>query len=82
MEQSVALFGKATFAMDRGYDDSKMFLKLEELKQDYVLRLTSKRKLFFHNNWFLQRNCAICGKAKLKQMGFTGGKTMKPIFPM
>ena len=27
MEQAASLFGKATFAMDRGYDDNKMFLK-------------------------------------------------------
>ncbi len=37
--------------MDRGYDDNKMFLKMDELKQDYVIRLTAKRKLFFHNKW-------------------------------
>ncbi len=37
--------------MDRGYDDNKMFLKLDELKQDYVIRLTAKRKLFFHRKW-------------------------------
>ena len=34
MERGAALFGKATFAMDRGYDDNKMFLKLDELEQD------------------------------------------------
>ena len=31
--------------MDRGYDDNKIFLILDHLKQDYVIRLTSKRKL-------------------------------------
>ena len=31
IEQAAALFGKATFVMDRGYDDNKMFLKLDEL---------------------------------------------------
>ena len=49
MERGAALFGKATFAMDRGYDDNKMFLKLDELKQDYVIRLKSNRKLLYHN---------------------------------
>jgi hypothetical protein len=29
MERGAVLFGKATFAMDRGYDDNKMFLKLD-----------------------------------------------------
>ncbi len=51
MERGAALFGKATFVMDRGYDDNKMFLKLDELKQDYVIRLTAKRKLYFHGKW-------------------------------
>ena len=27
--------------MDRGYDDNKMFLRLDEKMQDYVIRLTS-----------------------------------------
>ena len=39
IEQGNSLFGKATFVMDRGYDDNKMFLKLDELGQDYVLSL-------------------------------------------
>ena len=42
MERGAAMFGSATFVMDRGYDDNKMFLKLDELKQDYVIRLTCK----------------------------------------
>lgn len=53
IEQGAALFGKATFAMDRGYDDNKMFLKLDEWKQDYVIRLKSNRKLLYHNKWTL-----------------------------
>lgn len=37
--------------MDRGYDDNKIFLRLDDLKQDYIIRLTAKRKLFFHGKW-------------------------------
>jgi len=48
MKQGAALFDKATFCMDRGYDDNKMFLKPDELKQDYVIRLKSDRKLLYH----------------------------------
>ena len=44
MERGKAMFGKATFVMDRGYDDNKMFLKLNELKQDYVIRMA---RLYF-----------------------------------
>lgn len=40
MERAAALFGKTTFVMDRGYDYNKVFLKLDGLGQDYVIRLT------------------------------------------
>lgn len=45
IERAVSLFGKTTFVMDRGYDDNKMFLKLASMEQDYVIRLTARRKL-------------------------------------
>ena len=51
IEQSVKLLEKATFVMDRGYDDNKMFLKMDELRQDYVIRLTAKRKVLYHGKW-------------------------------
>ena len=51
ISRAVQLFGKATFIMDRGYDDNKMFLMLDDLKQDYVIRLTAKRKVLYHNRW-------------------------------
>lgn len=41
----------ATFVMDRGYDDNKIFQKLWGLEQDFVIRLTQKQKLFFHRKW-------------------------------
>ena len=43
MERGAAMFGRATFVMNKGYDDNKMFLKLDELEQDYVIRLTARR---------------------------------------
>ena len=66
MERGAALFGKATFAMDRGYDDNKMFLKLDELEQDYVIRLTAKRKLFFHGKWVAATQLRNQRKGKIK----------------
>ena len=51
IDQCVGLFRKATYVMDRGYDDNKVFLKLEGSKQDYVIRLTSKRKVLYHGKW-------------------------------
>ena len=61
-----ALFEKATFVMDRGYDDNKMFLKLDSMNQDYVIRLTAKRKLLYHNKWvFATELLTQEGKVKL-----------------
>lgn len=66
MERGASLFGKATFVMDRGYDDNKMFLKLDELGQDYVIRLTAKRKLFFHGRWVSATQLRNQRKGKIK----------------
>ena len=74
MEQGAALFGRATFAMDRGYDDNKMFLKLDELKQDYVIRLTSKRKLLYHGKWTPATELRDRRKGKIKTSVFYKGK--------
>ena len=74
LERGAALFGKATFVMDRGYDDNKMFLKLDELKQDYVIRLTSKRKLFFHGKWVPATQLRNQRKGKIKTSLIYKGK--------
>ena len=74
MEQGAALFGKATFAMDRGYDDNKMFLKLDELNQDYVIRLKSNRKLLYHNKWTQATELHNRRKGKVKTKVFYKGK--------
>jgi hypothetical protein len=74
MERGKAIFGKATFVMDRGYDDNKMFLKLDELQQDYVIRLTAKRKLLFHNKWVPATELCNRRKGKIKTPVFYKGK--------
>ena len=66
MNQAASLFGKATFVMDRGYDDNKMFLKLDSMGQDYVIRLTAKRKLFYHNKWVPATQLRNRRKGKVK----------------
>ena len=66
MERGAATFGRAAFVMDRGYDDNKMFLKLDELKQDYVIRLTAKHKLFFHGKWVTATQLRNQRKGKIK----------------
>lgn len=74
MERGKAMFKKATFVMDRGYDDNKMFLKLDELNQDYVIRLTAKRKLFFHNKWVAATELRNRRKGKITTPVFYKGK--------
>ena len=74
MEQGAALFKKATFAMDRGYDDNKMFLKMDELGQDYVIRLKSNRKLLYHNKWTMATELRNRRKGKVKTNVFYKGK--------
>ena len=74
MERGKAMFGRATFVMDRGYDDNKMFLKLDELKQDYVIRLTAKRKLLFHNKWVAATELRNRRKGKITTPVFYKGK--------
>lgn len=74
MDRAAALFGKATFVMDRGYDDNKMFLKLDSLHQDYVIRLTAKRKLLYHNKWVFATELRNRRKDKVKLPLFYKGK--------
>ena len=66
MKRGASLFEKATFVMDRGYDDNKMFLKLDELNQDYVIRLTARRKLYFHGKWVPATQLRNQRKGKIK----------------
>ena len=82
IERAAALFGKATFVMDRGYDDNKMFLKLDSMKQDYVIRLTAKRKLFFHNKWVAATELRNRRKGKITTPVFYKGKQHKAYLPM
>ena len=74
MERAKALFGKATFVMDRGYDDNKMFLKSDSIGQDYVIRLTAKRKLLHHNKWVFATELRNRRKGKVKPPLFYKGK--------
>ncbi|MDD3404018.1 MAG: hypothetical protein PHQ72_11800 [Hespellia sp.] len=74
MEQGSALFKKATFCMNRGYDDNKMFLKLNELGQDYVIGLKSNRKLLYHNKWTFATELRNRRKGKVKTNVFYKGK--------
>ena len=60
--------------MDRGYDDNKMFLKLDELGQDYVIRLKSNRNLLYHNKWTPATELCNRRKGRFKTNVFYKGK--------
>lgn len=74
IDRGVAMFNKATFVMDRGYDDNKIFLKLDELDQNYVIRLKKNRKLFYHNKWILATELCNRRKGKIKTNFYYKGK--------
>ena len=74
MERGSRLFKKAAYVMDRGYDGNKMFQKLWELGQDFVIRLTQKRKLFFHRKWVPATELCAQRKGKVKLKLFYRGK--------
>lgn len=74
IQRGVALFGKATFVMDRGYDDNKMFLSLDKLKQHYVIRIKTNRKLLLHNRWLTAAELCNRRKGKVKMSLFYKGK--------
>lgn len=50
MERAAVLFGKATFVINR----------------DYVIRLTAKRRLLYHNKWVFSTGLRNCRKSKVK----------------
>ena len=74
MERGASLFGKATFVMDRGYDDNKMFLKLDDLNQDYVIRFKSNRKLQYRNKWVMATELRNRRKGKVRMPLYYKGK--------
>ena len=52
-----------------------MFLKLDDLKQDYVIRLTAKRKLYFHGTWIPATQLRDQRKGKIKTSLVYKGKS-------
>ena len=74
MERANALFNNATFVMDRGYDNNQMFLKLDSMKKDYVIRLTAKRKLLFQGKWLPATQLRNRRKGKISMPVFYKGR--------
>jgi hypothetical protein len=66
IKRAAKLFGKATFVMDRGYDDNKIFSLLDELEQNYIIRIKMNRRLLLHNKWMKATELCNRRKGKIK----------------
>jgi hypothetical protein len=60
------LKGPATFVCDRGYDANGIFEYLYAKKQNFIIRLTKKRKLFFKGKWHKATTLMRARKGKFK----------------
>lgn len=61
-----SLPGKATFVFDRGYDMNQLFNFMYKKEQDFIIRLTEKRKLFWKGKWFKAATLRDSRKGKIK----------------
>lgn len=66
IDTATSMFRKCTFVMDRGYDDNKIFLKLLDAEQDFVIRIRKSRKLYYENRWFTASELCARRKGKVK----------------
>lgn len=57
---------KATFVFDRGYDMNALFNFMTEREQNFIIRLTEKRKLFWKGKWFKASTLRDSRKGKIK----------------
>ncbi len=57
---------KATFVFDRGYDMNALFDFMYKHKQNFVIRLTENRKLFWKGKWFKSTTLRDSRKGKIK----------------
>lgn len=60
------LQGKATFVFDRGYDMNALFNFMYKHQQNFIVRLTEKRKLFWKGKWFKSTALRDSRKGKIK----------------
>lgn len=58
--------GKGTFVFDRGYDMNELFKYMYKNEQDFVIRLTEKRKLFHKGRWYKSTVLRDSRKGKIK----------------
>lgn len=61
-----SLSTKATFVFDRYYDMNALFNYMYKREQDFIVRLTEKRKLFWRGKWFKATTLRDSRKGKIK----------------
>ena len=61
-----ALNKKATFIFDRGYDMNELFKYMNRNNQEFIVRLTEKRNLFFKGKWYKSKVLRDSRKGKIK----------------
>jgi hypothetical protein len=61
-----SLQGRATFVFDRGYDMNALFNFMTKWEQNFIVRLTEKRKLFWKGKWFKSTTLRDSRKGKIK----------------
>jgi len=57
---------RAVFVFDRGYDANELFIFMDKMQQDYIIRLTSRRKVFRKGKWLSVPTLAAALKGKFK----------------
>lgn len=67
LDEVIATLGrKATFVFDRGYDMNELFKYMYMKDQDFVIRLTERRKLFYKGRWHKSTTLRDSRKGKIK----------------
>ena len=57
---------RATFVFDRGYDMNRLFNFMCQQQQDFIVRLTENRKLFWKGKWYKSTALRDSRKGKIK----------------
>ena len=57
---------RGTFIFDRGYDMNDLFKFMYNQNQDFVVRLTERRKIFFKGKWYKATTLRDSRKGKIK----------------
>lgn len=60
------LQSKAIFVFDRGYDMNALFNFMYKREQNFIIRLTEKRKIFWKGKWFKATTLRDSRKGKIK----------------